>query len=426
MLKFSQSINLLALLILPITMVVVNYMGGLVFVILLITGLAFIIRGGLKEVYFSKNELAFFFSLTLIVITGTISAIINDVELGKVDRLIILPCTIPIYILFKRYPVNEAALWIGVSLGAIIAAIVAIFQILLSPGSTRVGGSTNPIMFGDIALVMGFISLAGTSWFFKINRGLCLIPVAAFFSGILASILSLSRGGWLAIPVFLVLFICFVIKRFSLRQVLPLLAIFIVISGTIAFAPGLNVKDKLVNRVERTMINLSGYLESESVDDPVRSTSVGHRLEMWKTSWFIFKEYPLFGVGWGNFDDQAKKYVDKKIVIPGVAKFPHPHSQYFSALAKGGIAGILSVVVLFGVPGVFFISGLRAPVSNQDFLRIPLAGFIFILSFIIFGLTEAVLERSRIIIFFSFYLSVIMAFFNQTNKGDDSNKFPVV
>jgi len=419
MLKFSQSVNFLALLILPVGMVAIDNIGGLVFVILFLTGLALIIRGGLKEVYFSKNELAFFISLTLIVVTGVISAIVNDVGMGKVDRLVILPCAIPIYILFKRYPVDEAALWVGVSLGAIIAAIVAILEVLFSAGNIRAGGSTNPIMFGDIALVMGFISLAGMGWFFKFNKAFLLIPIVASVSGILASILSLSRGGWLAIPVVLLLTFCFVMKRLNFKQMLTLLTIFIVITGSVIYAPGLGIKDKVFNRVDQTMVRISGYLESTSIDDPIRSTSVGQRLEMWKTAWLIFKEHPLFGVGWGSYNDQARQYVDKKIVIPLVAEYPHPHSQYFSALAKGGIVGIISVAVLFGISARIYFKGLVSPVSSQKLIRISQAGLIFILSFSIFGLTEAVLERSRIIIFFSFYLSVIMAFFTQAEKNVD-------
>ncbi len=422
MLQFSRFINFAALLLLPISMVVINNVGGLVFVILLATGLIIIIRGGMNEVSFSAKELAFFFSLTLIVVTGAISAMVNGVELGKIDRLIILPCAIPIYVLFKRYPVSEAALWIGAASGAIIAAIVAIIEILFSAVEIRVGGSTNPIMFGDISLVMGFISLAGMSWFFKFNRYFCIIPLLAFISGVLASILSLSRGGWLAIPIVCFLFFSFASKRLGFKQVLPLLAILFVIIGSSIYAPGLDVKDKVFNRIENTATNISGYLESTSIDDPYRSTSVGQRLEMWRTAWFIFKENPLLGVGWGSYNEHAKKYVDDKMVIPEVADYPHPHSQYLSALAKGGVAGIISLAVLFGTSTLFFFSGLVAPASHQKLIRISLAGFIFTFSFIIFGLTEAVLERSRIMIFFSFYLCIFMVFFMSEETPVDSSK----
>ena len=48
--------------------------------------------------------------------------------------------------------------------------------------------------------------------------------------------------------------------------------------------------------------------------------------------------------------------------------------------------------------------------------RIALAGLILIVGFIGFSLTESILERSRSIIFFSFYLAALMALHQASRK----------
>ena len=105
-------------------------------------------------------------------------------------------------------------------------------------------------------------------------------------------------------------------------------------------------------------------------------------------------------------------------MIENVAFFPHPHSQYLSALAKGGLFGLLAVLLTFAIPMFLFYRLIASDQGSNETKRFALAGLVFLLSFMIFGLTEAVFERSRIMTFFAFYLVVMMALMNSSRNSN--------
>ena len=70
--------------------------------------------------------------------------------------------------------------------------------------------------------------------------------------------------------------------------------------------------------------------------------------------------------------------------------------------------GFLAIAILFLFPTIIFYQSI-GHYNAAKTQRLALAGLILIVGFVVFSLTESILERSRSIIFFSFYLAVLMA-----------------
>jgi O-antigen polymerase len=84
----------------------------------------------------------------------------------------------------------------------------------------------------------------------------------------------------------------------------------------------------------------------------VQQTSYTERILMYKTSFNMFKEKPLFGQGFANFGSlymyhQAKmKKANPQYKDMGGSYASHPHNELFLILSESGIAGILGVLIL--------------------------------------------------------------------------------
>jgi O-antigen ligase len=402
---FFKFVSLTSLLVLPSTILWVNDMGGLVFSLVVLAGFTciYIDRKDLFPV--SATEKKFFISVALLYLTALFVAHYLNTELSTSDRFLGMLFVIPVYVLFKFNPdKREQYLWSGLVLGAVVSFAVGVYQVHILDNFERARGVTHPIIFGDIALIMGLMSVAGTGWFMRKNRVMLLFPVIAVTLGLLASALSMSRGGWVALPVVGLVIFWYLSKHVSLKTVATVALFFVAIVGAIYLVPQSGVQQ----RVDISVDNLKAYIDSESVDDPVRSSSLGSRLEMWKAAGMLFKESPVVGVGWDRFKESVLPLIEKGIVHESVDDWGHPHNQVLSVLAKGGLLVFTGMAVMFVVSFFYFYRAIQLN-TEPEVQRAALAGLILLTGYVCFGFSEAILERSKPVIFFCFYLSVLMS-----------------
>lgn len=393
-----------ALVIFPSCIVVVDKVGGLIAIIVVLAGLMTAITLNKQIFPLIPEEKTIFVSVCLLFTSAVISAIYIDTDLARADRFYRFILVIPIYLFFKHNVVEEKHIWPGLVAGSFIAQIVAIYQVFGPLNLPRAAGSVNPILFGDMALIMGVMSLAGVGWWRQQRRWMAVVPYCAFVAGLGASALSLSRGGWVALPLLGLVLIWYSIRYLSCKKLFYVLALTFLLVGAIYLVP----QTRVHNRVELSINQVDQYLNSTDVHDPSRRTPIGIRFEMWKAAWMIFSDHPIIGVGWGDYQLKIKELVDEGLINRHVLVYYHPHNQYLSALAKGGVLGFLSMFSLFLFPGIIFYRYMHIKYKNE-INRMALAGLLFVVGFACFSLTEAILERSRTIIFYSFYLAVFLA-----------------
>jgi probable O-glycosylation ligase (exosortase A-associated) len=78
------------------------------------------------------------------------------------------------------------------------------------------------------------------------------------------------------------------------------------------------------------------YLKrAETIDDYQQDGSAMGRINSWKTSWYVFLDYPVFGVGPNNLAAVFDRY------SPEPGRFRVAHNAYFQLLAECGLPSLL-------------------------------------------------------------------------------------
>lgn len=307
---------------------------------------------------------------------------------------------IPILYLFIRVRTAEALLWFGVALGAIVCGLSALYEFLVTDDFRRADGGTSAIIFGNTALLMGIISAVGAPYFRKSGNLYLIIPVAALLLGLLASLLSGSRGGWIALPA-LILLLLWHFRRVGYRKASLIAAVVLPLAIVSALAlPQTGVTD----RVETAVTQYNQYFE-----DPAEhgDTSVGIRLELWRAAWNMFLEQPVFGGGIGK---SFNVYLNGQVALgryhPDVVVQTMPHNVFLDTLALQGLAGIAGLLGIWGALGIVFARAARE--QETELRTLGVAGLALLFAYFIFGLTDSVMGYGPPLVFFSLYSALIV------------------
>ena len=262
-------------------------------------------------------------------------------------------------------------LWAGLLAGTVGAAGFAVYQ-RFGLNMARAEGFSMPITFGDLAMSMGLMSLAAIGQGYW-RRGAAL-PYLAFFAGVVASILSGARGGWLALLLSFVPMWSY--GRHTLgRRAIATVAVILLALAAVAALPQTGVRQRITD--------VGRELTQYNHGNP--DSSVGARLEMWKGAWTMFVEHPLTGVGRANFNIGLKQLVARGSVDPAMSEYRHAHNEMLNALATQGLIGALALLAVYAAPLLFFTRALRHPGRHRPY---ALAGILLVISYIDFGLTQ--------------------------------------
>ncbi|MBZ5486436.1 hypothetical protein HW452_02745 [Halomonas aquamarina] len=159
------------------------------------------------------------------------------------------------------YPPRLAFLWSGIAVGALSAGSLATWQKAVE-GAWRAHGYTHVIQFGNLSMLLGVLCLAGLGWALtqKYQRTwLCVLLLGAG-CGVLGSLLSGSRGGWIGIPfVLLVLYKAYGQHLTGKFKVL-IFSLFIVVAGAAYWLPQTGVH----KRVHDALYELETYVTSDN------------------------------------------------------------------------------------------------------------------------------------------------------------------
>lgn len=284
----------------------------------------------------------------------------------------------PIFALLSAVPASRLR---PMQWGCVAGALGACFWSLLivvSPEewvlSGRAGNPfTNPIPFGDTALVLGFMGAIGLA-----ERGRPhweqVLRVLGLTAGCYASYASESRGGWLAIPIMLwVLFMRFDLARVQPRRVLAAFA------ASLAIGVGAGASTPVVQaRLAATMSDLDRLSQGDA------NTSIGLRLQLWQASWQLFDANPLLGVGKGNLEESLAAMAEAGRASTAIVH-PHAHNELFSTVAEMGVLGLLALVMLYVGSTLYFWRYRHSP--DPDTATAAGMGLILTLGTVVFGLT---------------------------------------
>jgi ADP-heptose:LPS heptosyltransferase/O-antigen ligase len=263
--------------------------------------------------------------------------------------------------------------WLGLYLGSIAGAVVAVVQVAVL-GMERADGFTHhAITFGDLAIAMGMMAICSLNPSSRMRY----LPMLALLAGLVASVLSGSRGGWLAMLLAVVPLVRYGHSMHG-KHLLLALGVTALLSVLAYFIPATGI----ALRVHEGISDVQGYFARGDA-----TTSLGIRLELWKAAWLMFQEHPWLGVGRDNFDMALHALADRGLLqqSPALA-YSSAHNDVLHFLATGGLLDFSLLIAMYVAPFQFFRKMFHAPDRGQR--RMALAGMVLVLCFVGFGLTD--------------------------------------
>jgi len=244
---------------------------------------------------------------------------------------------------------------------------------LTGGGVFRTGGFfTQPISFAHmyqlpLCILLGcFFSMV--RWR---ERGAWIVGLGCLL-GVIAIILSFTRGVWISLTVASLVMAFLYSRR---------LAIMIAIAGVVAFAGAYQILPSFKERIRYTL---------EGGD--------AERIWMWKANFEMFKDHPVIGIGYGENIGALTSYYQKLNAPADIiaASSSHAHNQYLQMLAGTGILGLAIYLIIVFYFLVLALRVWRKVGSREVFYQGLTLGVIGAqVAFLVGGLTEANLEHSK-------------------------------
>lgn len=312
--------------------------------------------------------------------------------------------------LFALRPGISALRW-GCAAGATGAGLMALWQVLVQ-GLPRAEGYSNAIQFGNLALLLGLWSCVWAQ-----QRSTLIERLACWIGtilGIAASLASGTRGGWLALPVLLLLAIWLGssdgtpkrVKEPGQRHHRLLVAVLVtVLTCTAAFT--------LPETRHRTQLALQEWKQSTQPNE--NSSPIGLRRALWREAWLTGLSAPWIGVGQIGYEQVLREAASRREVPQDVVMLNHAHNEALDLFAKRGLLGVTMLVLFYGIPGLACWRHLRTAARNskrdhgydgeaaagaasddsEAARAAALCGLITVLGFMIFGTTQVMFAHNN-------------------------------
>ncbi len=378
----------------PIAGNTVKSWTGLIFGLLFITA-ALSIRDIMRGL--SRGERALLVLATAIFFVIVVANLLNDWTytqtrgLGVYVRWLLF---IPIYLLIRAH--RGSFLWLacGSALAALLLCTQSIVDVYMLDTGRSYGAYDSPGLVGIQSLIFA-ITLIAAIIIFQNNKKIVVLCGLGCLAAVISVVLSGSRSTYFLIAL---LVPCLVIIFFRFKRALLILS-FITACTTLFYFSNDFFSDRIRSGVKETQ----DYFNNP---DPaqVAHGSVGTRLEMWKVSLLIAGEHPIIGVGWRNFQENTKPFVNQGLVSISASQHPHPHNMYLEFLSTSGLCGLLLVTALFAlIVRVALASTAINPIHGRLLL-------IFSLAFIFNGINEGgAFAYGNALSFFLVYLAVFFS-----------------
>ncbi len=340
---------------------------------------------------------AFVFYFGAYLLSFSINGMLGFLEnprFSYIDHEFRLVLIIPIVALLRYFRISPDVLWTSILGGAITAGIYALFYVLwLNPGD-RVSGSYHSIAFGDLSLVLAFLSIPAIPWIIQKKSSYWVIPLAAFILALVACIASGTRGAWIAIPglVCILFFYCSRFFKLGIRALY--IAGFCLVVVAAYQIPATHVK----SRIDAIYLEAAAYAHGNPKYTPVTTRIAG-----WRAALEIFNRYPVIGAGPENYKPLLNQMVAQGKPYEIAAVHSQPHSAYLMTMVDCGMIGLLALLAVFAAPLWSAARLIRQGEKTRDF---GYALMILVVSFMHFGLTETIFGQNS---FIGFYVVMVGA-----------------
>ncbi|QXZ08802.1 O-antigen ligase family protein [Comamonas sp. Y33R10-2] len=314
-------------------------------------------------------------------------------------------------------PPRASSFFWGLPIGCIGMGFLALWQIY-GQGMWRATGYTNAIPWGDTALLLACFTGVHTVIFWR-ERLLPwrLLHVVAIVAGLSASMLSQSRGGWLALvlAIPLLVLVAWRLHADFLPKLLMLLGgVVLVFALTIFSVPHLRA------HANKAVHEITQYFQSNEVN-----TSLGIRLEQYRMAFDLIPEKPLLGWSRQGFEQETERRVATGLYHPALLGYrDYIHNELLDSWVKTGVLGAMVQLALYFVPlWLFWPSSRRMssvlPIEKwRQVLSLRLMGCLMSVMHLGFGMTMPYFAHNSGTVFFIFCMVCLWAALQGLEKAN--------
>lgn len=333
--------------------------------------------------------------------TLTFSVLFHHGKLNELDNPSRILLFLPIIPLLVNYKLSFHILIKVIPFSALLAGVIALIQRFYL-GYEQAYSNVMHIQGGDMAMSLGMFSICISLYFWtNKNKRFALFVLFCALMGMLGSILSTARGGWIGIP-FILAFTLYIYRKKLPKYFFPIL--FSTIS-TFVVIVSLTNTGGIIDRINAAKADITQYVSSENT-----STSVGARFDMWKASWIAIQEKPILGWGKQGIYDKKQELAKEGVISEYAASFVHNHNQFIDDTVKKGLIGLIALLFVFIVPLRFFISNLKS--DNPELLCLSSLGIIHVISTMFYNFSQSFFSHNSGNIFYFFLIVIFYAAIN--------------
>ena len=312
-----------------------------------------------------------------------------------------------------------AMLWLGAAASAALAGLMAMYQSLVLDVGRAGGAMNNVIMFGDLSVVLAMFTMFGWIYWGRAQKSRWI--QAAFLLGTLlglvASLLSGTKGGWLSILMLAVVFVWLAFDRWHWFKKVIVAGL---VLATIVIAAFLAPPDVVVNRITNGFQGAQTWFQTGRITEG----SVSIRLEKWAQGLNMVIDKPH--TGWTTQGSMVE--IDRRLrqtdagALPG-GSWTQTENDLLQAGIVHGVPGILSSLFLY--VGIFlgFVRARQRWPDQRLWVGLASAGAVLIVLMLEFGLSVVVLGRNAfrhtMIVWAMLALAYLIVLWQQRQTGRD-------
>lgn len=256
--------------------------------------------------------------------------------------------SILIYVVFfiiasQYFKVNKKS----INLLLIVGSIMGIYGVLQILGIDPIqdwmfDGNITKVAYGTIgnrnffsSYLILFLTLSTALYIFKGEKKYLIYTILIY----LGEVCTLTRSGWIAYFICLVLLSFFAFKEKKIKRIVILIAILAISTTSINFIS----QSQILGRVEHTKTEFSGEIENS------KNSSSSSRMHILKVCLEVFKDSPFLGTGPDTLGERLSKdyknYVNEHIKLYG-ATIDKAHNEYLEYAVSCGIFTLIFYLIL--------------------------------------------------------------------------------
>lgn len=264
----------------------------------------------------------------------------------------------------------------------------SIFQTLINRNTNALTGDPNYYAGYLIMVISHILGLLLVTKRMTFRIALVVMLIILF----LATLLTVSRAGYIALFAVLFAFFTYLYYNYNLRRLLSILATITLFSlATLYFST--NIASKFVN-----LFSMSERIESAVTGE---DGSFKQRLKILTVAYRVIQANPVLGVGYANFEPVFNKY---RLGYFSTGDSRVAHNTYVTILAESGVVGFTGAMVFFLSIFIFIRKRYRSSTDQNDRTMLFALG-ISLFSFMLMSATLEQMFESHFWVFLGYTLS---------------------